>query len=250
MYLEQSANPFVKIRGDLKGRAMSELSNAREVEFKAGRAQLQGTLTLPLNATATIVFAHGSGSSRFSRRNIHVAELLNKAGFGTLLFDLLTKEEEALDALTGHLRFDVDFLADRLIAATAWLIRLEETKLHQFGYFGASTGAAAALTAAAELPRSVRAIVSRGGRPDLATNALVRVEAPTLLIVGGRDVQVLDVNRAASNAMRCERQIEIVPNAGHLFEEPGALDTVAQLAADWFTKHFIWQTPERASTAS
>lgn len=207
--------------------------NAREVQFKAGPVTLEGTLTLPEDAFGIVVFAHGSGSSRFSPRNRHVAKLLNKAGFGTLLFDLLTRAEEDVDMVTRHLRFDIDFLTERLLAATAWLMQQDGARIQRIGYFGASTGAAAALKAAAELPRAVNAVVSRGGRPDLADEALPKVLAPTLLIVGGNDAPVLDLNRKALSAMRCVKQIEIVPNASHLFEEPGALDMVARLAISW-----------------
>lgn len=229
---------------------MTADGQAREVEFSAGRATLHGTLSIPENANSLIIFAHGSGSSRFSLRNRHVAQLLNNAGFATLLFDLLTKREEALDMVTSHLRFDITFLADRLLAATAWAMQQEETRLHKIGYFGASTGAAAALVAAAELPRSIRAVVSRGGRPDLAKAALSRVTAPTLLIVGGKDSKVIELNKLAMAQMRQTKQMEIVPNAGHLFEENGALDMVAQLATGWFSDHMVWDEPGHASTAS
>lgn len=222
----------------------------RQVQFRAGRVTLEGTLTVPLNATAVVIFAHGSGSSRFSPRNVHVANVLQKAGFATLLFDLLTKQEEFIDKMTSHLRFDIDLLTNRLLAATGWIIQQEETKTMRIGYFGASTGAAAALAAAAQLPRAVGAVVSRGGRPDLAADILPDVSAPTLLIVGGNDLRVIEMNRSALAGLHYLKKIEIVPNAGHLFEEPGALDMVAQLADDWFATHLIWETGEQASTAS
>lgn len=229
-------------------KTMSHEGVVREVELNAGRATLQGALAVPKAAGALVIFAHGSGSSRF--RNRHVAHLLNNAGFATLLLNLLTKREEALDMVTSHLRFDVSFLADRLLAATAWAMQQDETRLLKIGYCGASTGAAASLAAAAELPRSILAVVSRGGRPDLAKSALSRVTAPTLLIVGSNDTKVIELNKSAMTEMRCIKQIELVPNAGHLFEEPGALDMVAQLASDWFTAHLSWETPGQTSTAS
>lgn len=221
-----------------------------DVQFKAGRVTLEGTLTVPEDASSIIIFAHGSGSSRFSSRNRQVAKSLNEAGFATLLFDLFTKREEAADLLFGHLRFDIKLLAERLIAATAWVIQNEETRLHRIGYFGASTGAAAALAASTELPRAVGAIVSRGGRPDLAGLALADVVAPTLLIVGSNDSAVIEMNRTAMTNLRNFKQLEIVPGAGHLFEEPGALDMVAHLAAGWFAVHLDDRSGKHASTAS
>jgi dienelactone hydrolase len=163
--------------------------------------------------------------------------LLNEAKLATLLIDLLTLDEEAIDARTGHLRFDIDLLAERLVAVTDWLTQYPDTRSLPIGYFGASTGAAAALVAAAERPDVVGAVVSRGGRPDLAGPALVRVRAPTLLIVGGNDIQVIQLNRAALAQLRCEKQLVIVPGATHLFEEPGALDVVARLAREWFHRY-------------
>lgn len=224
--------------------------DAREVQFRAGGATLDGTLAVPENATATVIFAHGSGSSRFSSRNQQVAKILNAAGFATLLFDLLTNEEEAVDAVTSHLRFNIEFLADRLLAATAFVMQDSPTRLHSIGYFGASTGAAAALIAAGELPRSVRAVVSRGGRPDLAGAALSKVTAPTLLLVGSADTHVLELNRKALANLRSVKQLEIVPGATHLFEEKGALDMVALNATKWFEKHLLWGDSEKASHAS
>jgi dienelactone hydrolase len=185
-----------------------------------------------------VLFAHGSGSSRLSPRNTYVAEILQDSGFATLLFDLLTEEEERIDAHTGELRFDIPFLTDRLVAATQWTLRQPGLHGLRIGYFGASTGAAAALSAAAQLP-AVAAVVSRGGRPDLAGAALSDVRAATLLIVGGNDRQVLALNRSALAQLRAEARLEIVPGATHLFVEPGALEAVARLAADWFAAHLV-----------
>jgi pimeloyl-ACP methyl ester carboxylesterase len=184
-----------------------------------------------------VLFAHGSGSSRHSPRNQFVARVIREAGIGILLFDLLTREEESIDAHTGHLRFDIGLLARRLILATNWLAIDKQTKELTIGYFGASTGGGAALVAAAELGGHVGAVVSRGGRPDLAGKALPFVTAPTLLIVGGRDYPVIEMNREALAQLRCEKRLEIVPDATHLFEEPGTLEQVAHLAADWFVTH-------------
>ena len=209
----------------------------RSVSVDAGPVTLQGDLNLPESAGAVVLFAHGSGSGRFSPRNRYVAELLNQAGLATLLVDLLTTEEEAIDMRTAHLRFDIGLLADRLIGATRWLKREPATRDLHIGYFGASTGAGAALVAAAELPDAIGAIVSRGGRPDLAGDALPRVSAPTLLIVGGNDPEVLELNRLALAQMRCERQLVVIPRATHLFEEPGTLNEAARLARDWFLRY-------------
>jgi predicted alpha/beta-hydrolase family hydrolase len=184
-----------------------------------------------------VLFAHGSGSSRHSPRNQFVARTIREAGTGTLLFDLLTKEEEAEDARDGHLRFDIGFLAGRLRDATKWLANRAEAKRLGLGYFGSSTGGAAALMAAAELGNVIDAVVSRGGRPDLARDALPQVQAPTLLIVGERDDVVLELNETACRELRCEKELQIVPRATHLFEEPGALEEVARLAAQWFRRH-------------
>jgi dienelactone hydrolase len=192
-----------------------------------------------------VLFAHGSGSSRHSPRNRYVARALNEAKLATLLIDLLTLHEEVIDARTAQLRFDIDLLAERLVDATDWLIQFPDTKHLAIGYFGASTGAAAALAAAAVRQDAVAAIVSRGGRPDLAGPALPQVRAPTLLIVGGNDGQVIELNRQALAQLRCEKQLMIVPGATHLFEEPGALDEVARLARDWFERHLI--AAERAT---
>jgi putative phosphoribosyl transferase len=184
-----------------------------------------------------VLFVHGSGSSRHSPRNQFVAQQLNAAGLATLLFDLLTREEEAVDVRTAQHRFDISLLAERLVHATRWAIQEPSTHELRIGYFGSSTGGGAALVAAAELAHDTGAVVSRGGRPDLAGEALPRVQAPTLLIVGGEDDVVIDLNQRALAQLRCEAQLEIVPGASHLFEEPGTLDRVAQLAADWFVHH-------------
>ncbi len=208
-----------------------------EVQIRAGHAVLSGNLTIPDGADALVLFAHGSGSSRHSPRNQFVARTLNDNGLATLLFDLLTQEEEALDMRTGEHRFNIDLLAERLVHATKWANQQEETRDLRVGYFGSSTGGAAALVAAAEMPREVGAVVSRGGRPDLAGDTLSKVQAPTLLIVGGNDDIVIELNEMARDQMRCEVKLEIVPSATHLFEEPGALEKVAKLASDWFVNH-------------
>jgi len=208
-----------------------------EVQIPAGRAVLSGNLTIPKNSVALILFAHGSGSSRLSPRNQFVARTLNRAGLGTLLFDLLTPEEEALDIHTREHRFNISLLAERLVHATNWARQQEETRDLHIGYFGSSTGGAAALVAAAELPPDIGAVVSRGGRPDLAGDALPRVQAPTSLIVGGNDEVVIDLNEMARDQMRCEVKLEIIPGATHLFEESGTLEQVAKLASDWFSLH-------------
>jgi dienelactone hydrolase len=208
-----------------------------EVRVTAGSASLDGNLSLPAQAQGVVLFAHGSGSSRHSPRNRYVAGGLQGAGLATLLVDLLTPEEESVDLRTRHLRFDIGLLAERLVGATEWLGQQPETRALRVGYFGASTGGGAALVAAAERPRVVGAVVSRGGRPDLAGEALPRVEAPTLLIVGGRDEPVIAMNQEALAQLRCEKRLEIVPRASHLFEEPGALEAVAGLARDWFLRY-------------
>lgn len=218
----------------------------REVHITAGTVILEGSLTVPEGAGGAVLFAHGSGSSRHSPRNRYVARLLNQARLATLLVDLLTREEEAVDLRTAHLRFDIGLLAQRLIGVTDWLTLQPDTQHLPIGYFGASTGAGAALVAAAERADRVGAIVSRGGRPDLAGPALARVLAPTLLIVGGQDFQVIELNYAALAQLRCERQLVVVPGATHLFEEPGALEEVARLARDWFEHHLL-RTGETAS---
>jgi putative phosphoribosyl transferase len=207
------------------------------VQVPAGSVTLEGNLTLPEESRAIVLFAHGSGSSRHSPRNRYVARVLNEAKLATLLIDLLTLHEEVIDARTAQLRFDIDLLAERLVDTTDWLTQFPDTKHLRIGYFGASTGAAAALAAAAVRPDAVYAIVSRGGRPDMAGAALVHVRAPTLLIVGERDEQVVQLNREALARLLCEKRLIIVPGATHLFEEPGALDEVARLARDWFQRH-------------
>jgi putative phosphoribosyl transferase len=209
------------------------------VRLPAGAVTLEGNLTLPQDSHGIVLFAHGSGSSRHSPRNRYVARVLNEAKLATLLIDLLTPHEEVIDARTAQLRFDIDLLAERLVDATDWLTQFPDTKDLPIGYFGASTGAAAALAAAAVRPEVVGAIVSRGGRPDLARTALAQVRAPTLLIVGENDGQVIQLNREALAQLRCEKQLMIVPGATHLFEEPGALDVVARLACDWFERHLV-----------
>jgi dienelactone hydrolase len=209
----------------------------RAVRIQVAGVELDGDLVLPPAATGIVLFAHGSGSSRMSSRNRFVARVLQEAGLGTLLMDLLTREEETVDARTAHLRFDIPLLAQRLIAAADWLQQQSDTSHAAIGCFGASTGGGAALVAAAERPASIAAVVSRGGRPDLAGEALARVTAPVLLIVGGRDEPVIEMNRAAMRKMTCEVELEIVSQATHLFEEPGALEQVGRLAADWFGRH-------------
>jgi dienelactone hydrolase len=213
------------------------VSVATGVAVPIGDVVLEGDLVLPEDARGTVVFAHGSGSSRLSPRNRQVASALNEAGVGTLLVDLLTAREDKVDRSTGKLRFDIELLARRLIGIVDWLRKNPETADLPIGLFGASTGAAAALVAAAVWPDDIAAVVSRGGRPDLALGVLSHVRAPTLLIVGGADTTVLELNRQALEALQTEQRLEIVPGATHLFEEPGALDEVARLAADWFAWH-------------
>ena len=208
-----------------------------EVQIHAGRAVLSGNLHIPKDAGALVLFAHGSGSSRHSPRNQFVARTLNEAGLATLLFDLLTPEEEAIDMQTREHRFNIRLLAERLVDATKWAKQQNQTSSLRTGYFGSSTGGAAALVAAVDAPQDVDAVVSRGGRPDLAGEALPKVQAPTLLIVGGNDDIVIELNEQARDRMRCEVKLEIIPGATHLFEEPGTLEKVAKLASDWFVKH-------------
>ena len=205
-----------------------------------GDAPLEGELILPAVVRGIVVFVHGSGSSRHSPRNRRVAEQLRARGAGTLLFDLLTAREEALDQHTRELRFDIPLLAERLLLATDWLRALPEAQGLGLGYFGASTGAAAALVAAAAQPERVSAVVSRGGRPDLAGGALAQVKAPTLLLVGSLDGPVIELNERALLHLAAPRAMRIVPGAGHLFEEPGTLDAVALAASEWFDRH--WPT--------
>src|SRR5947199_5987583 len=209
---------------------------ASDVQIRSGAAMLQGELSLPGGAEGVVLFAHGSGSSRHSPRNQFVARTIREAGVGTLLFDLLTAEEEAVDARTGHLRFDIGLVAARLIDATYWL---KGEYYLRVGYFGSSTGGGAALVAAAELGEIVSVIVSRGGRPDLAGDALPQVKSPTLLIVGGLDYPVIEMNEEALARLRCEKELKIISGATHLFEEPGTLEQVADLAAEWFQRHLV-----------
>jgi dienelactone hydrolase len=224
-----------------------------EVRIPAGQATIDGDLVVPRGARGLVLFAHGSGSSRKSPRNRYVADRLQRADLATLLMDLLTPSEERIDLVSGHLRFDIPFLARRLQAATAWVAKEKIIAGLPIGYFGASTGAAAALVAAAQPENQVRAIVSRGGRPDLASSALAAVDAATLLIVGGEDRQVLQLNRGAFEVLRCEKRLAVVPGASHLFEEPGALEEVARLAAEWFCGHLgslEWAPSETELSAS
>lgn len=212
---------------------------SEEVSVSADGVALGGALTLPTTAEGLVLFAHGSGSSRYSPRNQSVAQYLNGRGLATLLFDLLTPEDEAIDARTRELRFDIALLARRLVGATDWIRQQPHANKLAVGYFGSSTGAAAALVAASEQDEVVRAVVSRGGRPDLAAEALTGVRAPTLLIVGGHDREVLALNESALAQLRCDKRLEIVPGATHLFEEPGALEQVAGLAGDWFARLLV-----------
>lgn len=198
---------------------------------------LEGNLNIPENARAIVFFVHGSGSSRFSPRNQFVAQQLHRAGLATLLIDLLTAREEEEDRYTGHLRFDIPLLSRRVVGATDWLSLQAATRSLKIGYFGASTGAAAALVAAAERPLAAGAVVSRGGRPDLAMASLPAVQAPTLLLVGSKDTQVIELNRMAFALLKGEKHMEIIPGASHLFEEPGTLEKVAELASEWFTRY-------------
>jgi putative phosphoribosyl transferase len=210
----------------------------RVVRVAAGAVELEGNLVVPEGARGVVLFAHGSGSSRHSSRNRFVARVLQDAGLATLLIDLLTSDEEAVDIRTRHLRFDIGMLADRLVGTTEWLDRQGDTRTLKVGLFGASTGGGAALVAAARKPEAVAAVVSRGGRPDLAGDALPVVRAPTLLIVGGDDLPVIGMNREAMARMgSAEVGLEIVPGASHLFEEPGTLEQVSRLARDWFLEH-------------
>lgn len=210
---------------------------ATQVVIPVKKVELGGELDLPAKRLGLVLFAHGSGSSRHSPRNQFVARVLCEAGIGTLLFDLLTPAEEEAEAYTRHLRFDIPLLAQRLAGATRWALDQATSSDINLGYFGSSTGAAAALMAAPEFGDSVSAIVSRGGRPDLAGEALERARAATLLIVGGEDKPVIALNEEAYERLHCEKALRIVPGATHLFEEPGALEVVAQMAADWFASH-------------
>lgn len=221
---------------------MKELSNVEKESIKVripiGSIYLNGNLDIPEGARGFVVFVHGSGSSRFSPRNQYVAQELQRGGLGTLLFDLLTEDEEGIDMITRNFRFDIDLLSKRLIDVTRWLLNRPDTKGLNLGYFGASTGAAAALIAARELKEVVKAVVSRGGRPDLAGEDLMYVEAPTLFIVGGKDTEVIELNQWALEKMvSADKELKIVPGATHLFEERGALEDAARLAGDWFKRY-------------
>jgi dienelactone hydrolase len=214
---------------------MANDNSSRLVNIPADAIILEGVLDVPHDTQALIIFAHGSGSSRHSKRNKYVAQVLREVGLGTLLFDLLTRDEDII----YENRFDIPLLANRLTAATRWIKKQRQTKDLKIGYFGASTGAAAALIAASEPSSEVGAIVSRGGRPDLAEKALKHVKAPTLLIVGGDDYIVIQLNQQAYNFIKAEKELRIIPGASHLFEEPGALEQVARLAAEWFRQHLL-----------
>lgn len=216
---------------------VGSVTESHFLRIPAGEVMLSGDLEIPENAIGLVLFAHGSGSSRLSVRNQAVAEILRRSRLATLLFDLLTPDEEAQDAHTGHLRFDIGLLSRRLAIVTEEIADDPRCRFFGIGYFGASTGGAAALIAAAALSSNIDAVVSRGGRPDLAGEALAYVKAPTLLIVGERDVDVLRLNEKAYEELKCEKSLAIVPHATHLFAEPGALEEVARLAADWFKKH-------------
>ncbi len=219
------------------------------ISIGVGHIGLQGILSVPEDSSGLVLFAQGSGSSRHTLRNRFLAEAFGEAGLATLLLDLLTTGEELIDFDTGHLRFDIELLADRLIAATDWLAQEPSTRDLRIGYLGASTGAAAALVAAAGRPDLVGAVVSRSGRPNLAGAALHRIQAPTLLIVGGDDLSVIDSNRQAMEQLRCRRKLEIIPGATHLFEEPGTLARVAELAGAWFTHHLPLASPSSRALA-
>lgn len=225
---------------------MEWTEHERTMRVPAGSVTLEGDLMIPEGAQGVVLFAHGSGSSRHSPRNRRVAGLLHEAKLATLLVDLLTADEEVADRRTGHLRFDIGLLAERLVEAADWLGRQPETRDLALGCFGASTGAAAALVAAAARPNSVCAVVSRGGRPDLAGPSLPVVRSPTLLVVGGDDTPVLELNRQAYERLHCEKRLVVIPGATHLFEEPGALDEVARDAGDWFEQHLVRHAAGRA----
>ena len=212
--------------------------STNEIDIKTDKLTLKADLTVPATVKGAVIFAHGSGSSRFSPRNRYVAEQLQHAGFATLLLDLLTHEEELIDRETSQYRFNIDLLTQRLLVATDWLENDPRLKDHYWGYFGASTGAAAALKAAVERPGHIKAVVSRGGRTDLANGVMPHVQAATLFIVGEADWEVKRLNHKSFKLLKCEKAIEVVPRAGHLFEEPGALEEVAILSTDWF-KHYL-----------
>src|SRR6266480_8040169 len=211
-------------------------AQSRTDQIPSGKILLEGEVLVPVGATGVVLFAHGSGSSRHSPRNQFVARTIRETGVGTLLFDLLTQEEESVDIRTRHLRFDIGLLAERLVDATNWIKRGRDTSHLRVGYFGSSTGGGAALVAAAAVGEEIGAVVSRGGRPDLAGDALPKVNSPTLLIVGGLDDPVIRMNEDAYRQLHCEKELKIVSGATHLFEEPGTLEQVAHLAADWFQR--------------
>jgi putative phosphoribosyl transferase len=223
------------------------LLEPRDVRLSLPGAELEGSLALPEKASGLVLFAHGSGSSRHSPRNRYVAEILQGAGLGTLLMDLLTHDEDAVDEFTSQFRFDIGLLADRLAGAIDWLEQQPETRALPIGLFGASTGAAAALQAAAARPNRVRAVVSRGGRPDLAGEALGHVRAPTLLIVGADDTPVIPLNDVALRQMEAPAEMRLVPGASHLFEEPGTLAAASALARDWFVRHLVLEAHSGSS---
>src|SRR3989304_123897 len=216
---------------------MQEINEEISIKIREGKGNIQGNLVVPSGARGVVLFAHGSGSGRFSPRNQYVAKVLDEAGIGTLLIDLLTKEEDEIDTATGEFRFDIGLLSQRLEVATEWLKQNPATKSLAIGYYGASTGAAAALIAATKFPKDVKTVVSRGGRPDLAMQHLQKVKVPTLFIVGGKDTVVIDLNKKAMEQVPAEKKLEIVPGATHLFEEPGKLEEVAKLSADWVFAH-------------
>lgn len=233
----------------IPGRISQQNGIESEVSIELDNVLLNGTLSLPKSCAGIVLFAHGSGSSRHSLRNRYVAEVLQSQRIATLLFDLLTREEESFDAFTGELRFNIQFLADRLVGVTQWVMRRPDLQAFSIGYFGASTGAGAALVAAARLANVIRAVVSRGGRPDLAGDEALRsVVAPTLLIVGGNDEPVIGMNNTALAKLKTpEKQLVIVPGATHLFEEPGTLEEVARIAAAWFSRYLASARGAQAS---
>ncbi len=232
----------------IPGRTSNQSGIESEVAIECHKVVLHGTLVIPEHCTGIVLFVHGSGSSRFSPRNHRVAQVLQAQGIATLLFDLLTSAEESVDQFTADLRFDIPFLAERLIGATHWVMRRPDLQNLAIGYFGASTGAGAALEAAAKLPSVVCAVVSRGGRPDLAGDALRSVVAPTLLIVGGNDEPVIAMNKTALAKLKSlEKNLIIIPGATHLFEEPGTLGEVARVAARWFSQHLTTACPDQVS---
>jgi dienelactone hydrolase len=220
-------------------KTMSHFLQPHNVHIPIENDVLEGTLAIPEGATALVLFVHGSGSSRMSPRNQFVAHILNKAGIATLLFDLLTQQEDIIDEITAEYRFDVNLLTNRLIKTTDWAIKDKETKKLNIGYFGASTGAAAALLAAAQRPKIVKAVVSRGGRPDLAESGLKDVQAPTLLIVGGKDYPVIQMNEYAFEHLLCKKKMLIIPGATHLFEESGKLEEISESAKNWFRDYLV-----------